>query len=573
MAGNLLTGVVKITAPGAVQELNNLGVSINKTGAALKGLQSPSNSATQSLTNLGRVVQDLPYGIQGFANNLNPAVEGIQRLITSSGGLKGALGALGKSLVGPAGIGIAVSVVSSLLITFGDRLFGASKAAKEADEANQKLAQGLSDDLVKLTALVGVVQNVTTSTEDRGKALRALNQEYGTYLDALGKEEISLGNVSAAYDKIVDAMIRQAVVKGLQDEISKSIAETAKQIIILEKAQIKKGLTVKGVTAQGITQEEKLQQAIKTTSQTVSGGLDGIRDRTLEIKGSVGPTETFTDAQKRLTEELKAQLAPLLQLTNNFEDLDIKLSKLKDAKIGPLLDGVTKTGIQVEAQVELQISPEELREAERKLQLKAILDFQSPEREVQRAKLTELFKGFEVPVVVKPVVDANKLQALNEIFKGIGKTIADNLAGAFNAFIDAVASGANVFKSFGQFVKSVIKSIITDLIKAVALAGILSLLGLGGGANPANFLQSLGKIFGGARAGGGPVSGGKGYIVGENGPEWFMPNTSGAIIPNGGSFGNMPGAANMSGNVVFTIAGSTLRGVLAIANQSASRLS
>lgn len=36
------------------------------------------------------------------------------------------------------------------------------------------------------------------------------------------------------------------------------------------------------------------------------------------------------------------------------------------------------------------------------------------------------------------------------------------------------------------------------------------------------------------RAGGGPVSGGRGYIVGENGPEIFVPGSSGAIIPNGG---------------------------------------
>ena len=38
--------------------------------------------------------------------------------------------------------------------------------------------------------------------------------------------------------------------------------------------------------------------------------------------------------------------------------------------------------------------------------------------------------------------------------------------------------------------------------------------------------------FGGARAGGGPVAGGKTYLVGENGPEMFTPNTAGAIVPN-----------------------------------------
>ena len=36
----------------------------------------------------------------------------------------------------------------------------------------------------------------------------------------------------------------------------------------------------------------------------------------------------------------------------------------------------------------------------------------------------------------------------------------------------------------------------------------------------------------GARASGGPVDAGSAYLVGENGPELFVPQTSGAIVPN-----------------------------------------
>src|SRR6478752_5339633 len=41
-------------------------------------------SATQSLTNLGRVAQDLPFGFIGIANNLNPLLESFQRLQAES---------------------------------------------------------------------------------------------------------------------------------------------------------------------------------------------------------------------------------------------------------------------------------------------------------------------------------------------------------------------------------------------------------------------------------------------------------------------------------------------------------
>ncbi|MBF0428886.1 MAG: hypothetical protein HQL94_08190, partial [Magnetococcales bacterium] len=41
----------------------------------------------------------------------------------------------------------------------------------------------------------------------------------------------------------------------------------------------------------------------------------------------------------------------------------------------------------------------------------------------------------------------------------------------------------------------------------------------------------VGDLF---RAKGGPVESGQPYVVGERGPEWFVPSSSGTIIPNGG---------------------------------------
>lgn len=52
--------------------------------------------------------------------------------------------------------------------------------------------------------------------------------------------------------------------------------------------------------------------------------------------------------------------------------------------------------------------------------------------------------------------------------------------------------------------------------------------GLGGGLG-----NLLGGFFGGFRAKGGPVLPGRSYVVGEEGPELFEPNTSGTIVPNG----------------------------------------
>lgn len=55
-----------------------------------------------------------------------------------------------------------------------------------------------------------------------------------------------------------------------------------------------------------------------------------------------------------------------------------------------------------------------------------------------------------------------------------------------------------------------------------------------------NFISSslsgvdFGSLFGGFKAEGGPVSSGRAYMVGERGPELFVPRSSGNIVPNGG---------------------------------------
>jgi len=59
---------------------------------------------------------------------------------------------------------------------------------------------------------------------------------------------------------------------------------------------------------------------------------------------------------------------------------------------------------------------------------------------------------------------------------------------------------------------------------------LFKLLGFG---NENGGFLGLGKLFGGARAEGGPVSGGRSYLVGENGPELFTPSTPGYVHANG----------------------------------------
>jgi len=105
------------------------------------------------------------------------------------------------------------------------------------------------------------------------------------------------------------------------------------------------------------------------------------------------------------------------------------------------------------------------------------------------------------------------------------KTIEDGLVKAGKAFedalVDAILTGKSSFEDFRNilretFARAIVQKFITE------------------------------PIFGLFKAQGGPVSAGQPYIVGEKGPELFMPGASGTIIPNN----NLQGSGGAGGGSV-----------------------
>jgi len=142
------------------------------------------------------------------------------------------------------------------------------------------------------------------------------------------------------------------------------------------------------------------------------------------------------------------------------------------------------------------------------------------------------------------------LKNIREKAMNVGGQISSAMQNAFSGMEDALVSFVMTGKA--DF-KSLANSIISDLIRIQIrsmLGGmfgggggfnILSLLGMGGGGGPFSFGAGGYTGMGPFMAKGGPVSANSPYIVGEKGPELFMPGSSGSIVPNnrlgGGSDG------------------------------------
>ncbi len=117
-------------------------------------------------------------------------------------------------------------------------------------------------------------------------------------------------------------------------------------------------------------------------------------------------------------------------------------------------------------------------------------------------------------------------------------TLVDGFANAGNVLerglMTAIRKGSFGFEDLRRIAIGVLND-----IAAQALHGLLGSIGGSSGGGIGNLLGGLiGSIFGlPGRATGGPVSPGAGYLVGERGPELFVPTSAGRIEPNGGSGG------------------------------------
>lgn len=515
-------------------------------------LPGSANQANQAITNLNRVVQDAPFGFIGIQNNIGPLIDSFSQLKTSTGTTGGAIRALAGSLIGPAGFGLAIAAVSSA-ITFAIQGFSSwTRSIKGAKEESDKLAQSVAAELVNLTSLVGLAQNVNASQNDRKQALTALNQEYGKYLPNLEKEGITLANINDAYTKITDTLLNQAVVKGLQEEIGKEVQKVAEQIIKVQQLREKDRLGLnqqKASTFSAISAEDRLTAAIDQKNRATTDGFIAQRQQELTTRGLIGTTDTYGQIISNLKDELRETLNPLFNLTNQFTDLNVELKKTKEIKAGKL--DFSQFLQQQEIEIPLRFSDDPI-EIE-----KSITPVAAEIQNQMRAYFQRSEPLDASLLIAMKEADMRKFSFLD--FKGLtegqkqlaetGAMIAGVITPSLDAMIQAIARGENAFQAFGQGVKAILVQVIQKLAATAILAGILSAIFPGGLGGAQGFTAIFGRLAG-FRATGGPVSGGSPYVVGERGPELFVPAVSGSIVPNNavGSFmaGRNGGGSGMS---------------------------
>ena len=113
----------------------------------------------------------------------------------------------------------------------------------------------------------------------------------------------------------------------------------------------------------------------------------------------------------------------------------------------------------------------------------------------------------------------------------IDQAVESFAKGAMTQFTDQFTAAVTGAKNFGDAMKGLAKSVVDSLIKMLVQYYITKPLfdALGGAIG--SFFPTGGGVSG-ARAMGGPVAGGRPYLVGERGPELMVPAGNGTVVPN-----------------------------------------
>jgi hypothetical protein len=323
------------------------GLGDNLSGPLVKG----SNSAAFALTNLGRVAQDAPFGFIGIQNNLNPLLESFSRLKAETGGTGSALKALGQTLIGPAGLGIALSVVSAGILFYQQYQQRANKETEKAKKTNEDYASSLSavnqiqlvgaqnaaKETAELKALFGAYQNANLPLSQRKDAYAELQKQYPAYFGNLKFEEQASEKVKSAYDKLSQSIIATGRARAGIDLITKNEQKkleneqklvdlqtegnnlsTKKETLLKTSAELQRTSTREGAGVNQLVQANSVQGDINAN---------------LKLQNQLKNDNKKIDQDNlRITESINSEILKGAKLTGDIGGKSVKGKAQKDVK-------------------------------------------------------------------------------------------------------------------------------------------------------------------------------------------------------------------------------------------------
>jgi len=457
---------ITITADNkdAVNNIQQTITATNNLGNAFKQLPNTSNQATNALTNLSRVAQDAPYGFMGIANNLNPLLESFQRLQKEAGSSGSALKAMAQGLMGPAGIGLALGAVSSIIVAFGPKISAFISGTKQATEEEKKFAESLNNAKasalshgLQLQSYLKIASDVTIADDKRVQALQYVKNELGKVNKNYADSIKTVQDATEAVRLYTEALVQQAVISKYIDRIAElTIKQAEAQKELTKSTQDYNNVLNKTNKTGLVNQYAYGAEGIRAYNNTLVDLSKTAKDKAAKNVSDLGNQITSLNSEVDKTIQLNA-LNPFGKLTTNANQL-----KTVTGKIVADLTKISYAGLpQMNgANVPQVVNP--------------ILPTQAPQN---------LPAGGIQPA--QSLVDAQALMEATRQFEALDQAmqLTDELTGVlssgFNTFFEALNSGKNIGEALAETFKQIVVQLIEMVAKTLIFKAILAAIGGG----------------------------------------------------------------------------------------------
>jgi hypothetical protein len=516
----------KATSIGEINYLNKNITNLNTTITQLKQqanqLGKPIGDASQSLINFSRIAQDAPYGIMGIANNLNPMVESFQRLAKTEGGTKKALQAMLSGLTGPAGIGVAIGIVSSLAVTFSKEIaafFKGPTAELEKFRVELKKVQDeifnlIGKEQTKRTIGISLVELITGGTPtQQEEALKKLKKLYG---DSKAIQDLKLGQDKSYYTSLVNLAAKrgeaisyeQNYTNQLDLEFSKQKENEAKRNAELKRvAEDKVQFRVVGA---GIFSKAEQIDAINkeydALAKEITANISRLEALTYKALAKVTLTPTAESVKKSGAKTIDA-----LDEFRKEQEFELHKQYLDRLKYQQLFKELDTSIIYTEGGKEAIQS----RKESRKDRVKDVTAKDNSIGEFLAKDAAKRAREYQI--------EDDKVKALTASYENFANMLASGVTNGLMDVFTAIEEGKNPLDAVGQMFLNIAKNIAAAIIQATIFQAILTAFPELRAIFAASGVLKSAFGYSGPRATGGITNGPSMALVGEAGPEAIMP--------------------------------------------------
>jgi hypothetical protein len=429
-----------------------------------------------------------------------------------------------------------------------------------------------------LQARVDRIDELTAAFADGSKELvraqRAID-EAQSFVSVERGMATSEDKINQRFDAQIDGARRAAAASG---KVGAALEQEVRDINAARDAELRRAKDAEGASKRATQAASALERKRTKEIEQAESIAEKIRDMGLVYGASnkqIGETakklDDFNDMVERLKgltggPELVAELADTIGLVRKaivgegahkaLKDLDGVLEKILAKDLSPLERGLKDIDNALSNPELQKLSTEELKKALDEVQAARAALFAAPFQQAEEAQAKLLdqamgvdnsFKEVEATLlrniesakalnlpVEEYIAQLERIRSMNQqigiveknkeiqrSYEAIGQAVSDGFKG--------MITGA---QSFGDAMRGIIQAVINELFRLFVVQQIVGMVSsafggiFGGGASaPANLLPP------GYATGGYPAPG-KPAIVGERGPELFVPTGSGKIIPN-----------------------------------------